>query len=324
MRRHGLILAFMAAAIVPALYAAPAQAQATRTWVSGVGDDANPCSRTAPCKTFAGAISKTATGGEINCLDPGGFGGVTIIKSISIICEHTVGGVLSAGAGVNGIVINLPAATDRVFLRGLDLNGAGNAQNGLRVVSGGSVHLHDSLIRNYSASNGLGISFQPAGAGELLVTNSTIADNGTGATGGGVLIQPTGVGGSANVRFQNVNVENNTSGILLNSTGNTGPGLNLALVNSTVSGNGGNGVRGLSPAGTAPVSIFIDNTTINANIGIGVNADGGATIRLRGSSIVLNATGVSAVNGGVLRSYGNNSIDGNSAGNGPITTIPLQ
>ena len=61
-----------------------AHAQATRTWVSGVGDDANPCSRTAPCKTFAGAISKTAAGGEINVLDPGGFGAVTITKSITI------------------------------------------------------------------------------------------------------------------------------------------------------------------------------------------------------------------------------------------------
>jgi hypothetical protein len=61
-----------------------AQAQATRTWVSGVGDDANPCSRTAPCKTFAGAISKTAPCGEISVLDPGGFGAVTITKSITI------------------------------------------------------------------------------------------------------------------------------------------------------------------------------------------------------------------------------------------------
>src|ERR1044072_7395304 len=82
-----------------ALNVLPAHAQATRTWVSGVGDDANPCSRTAPCKTFAGAISKTATGGEINCLDPGGFGGVTITKTLSIVCNYTEGGILSAGAG---------------------------------------------------------------------------------------------------------------------------------------------------------------------------------------------------------------------------------
>src|SRR5947199_317330 len=82
-------------------HAAPAQAQ-TRTWVSGVGDDLNPCSRTAPCKTFAGAISKTSAGGEINCLDSGGFGSVTITKSITIKCEGVIGGVLASGTfGIN-------------------------------------------------------------------------------------------------------------------------------------------------------------------------------------------------------------------------------
>src|SRR5467141_4932995 len=91
-------------------------AQATRTWVSGVGDDANPCSRTAPCKTFAGAISKTATGGEINVLDPGGFGAVTITKSISIISTFEAG-VLASGS--SGIVVNAPDGS-KVLLEGLD------------------------------------------------------------------------------------------------------------------------------------------------------------------------------------------------------------
>src|SRR5688500_7601139 len=159
--RHGAGTFLLVTALA---FAGQAHSQATRTWISGVGDDVNPCSRTAPCKTFAGAISKTAAGGEINCLDPGGFGGVTITKSISIICDYTEGGILSAGAGVNGIVINLPTANDTVFLSGLDFNGAGSAQNGLRVVSGGIVHLQRSIIRNYRASNGLGVSFQPAGA----------------------------------------------------------------------------------------------------------------------------------------------------------------
>src|SRR6266851_7414713 len=84
--------------------ASATHAQATRTWVSGVGDDVNPCSRTAPCKTFAGAISKTAPGGEIDCLDPGGFGAVTITKSLTIDCSATFGSVLAAGT--NGINVN--------------------------------------------------------------------------------------------------------------------------------------------------------------------------------------------------------------------------
>src|SRR5881275_1681887 len=104
------------------------QAQATRTWVSGVGDDANPCSRTAPCKTFAGAISKTAPSGEINCLDPSGFGAVTIIKSITISCEMGTAGVLVSGS--TGITVNV-AVSDIVYLRGLEFNGMGTGLNGI-------------------------------------------------------------------------------------------------------------------------------------------------------------------------------------------------
>src|SRR2546421_2034972 len=107
---------------------ASASAQATRTWVSGVGDDANPCSRTAPCKTFPGAISKTAAGGEINCLDPGGFGGVTITKSITISCEIGTAGVLVSGT--NAIIVSA-GANDVVVLKGLDIQGLGTGLNGI-------------------------------------------------------------------------------------------------------------------------------------------------------------------------------------------------
>src|SRR5687767_15444373 len=110
-------------------YAAPASAQATRTWVSGVGDDVNPCSRTAPCKTFAGAISKTATDGEINCLDPGGFGAVNITKSITIDCEDTQGSILAAGT--TGVIVNA-TTTSRIRLRGISINGAGSGTSCVR------------------------------------------------------------------------------------------------------------------------------------------------------------------------------------------------
>ena len=113
-----------------------AHAQATRTWVSGVGDDANPCSRTAPCKTFAGAISKTAANGEISVLDPGGFGAVTITKSITIVGRNAEAGILAAGT--NGIVISA-AATDRVVLRGLTIVGAGTGLSGIKFNSGASL-----------------------------------------------------------------------------------------------------------------------------------------------------------------------------------------
>src|SRR5262249_10812865 len=109
--RRITLLALAIGLLTPLLASAPAHAQATRTWVSGVGDDANPCSRTAPCKTFAGAISKTAPFGEINVLDPGGFGGVTITKSITISSEGFEAGVLVSGT--NGIIVNVPNVSDR-------------------------------------------------------------------------------------------------------------------------------------------------------------------------------------------------------------------
>src|ERR1700724_2168900 len=126
--RRIVLLAIAAGFVVPLMASAPASAQATRTWVSGVGDDANPCSRTAPCKTFAGSISKTAAGGEINCLDPGGFGALTITKSITISCEMGTAGVLVAGT--NGFVINA-AATDIVTVKGLDFDGIGTGISGI-------------------------------------------------------------------------------------------------------------------------------------------------------------------------------------------------
>src|ERR1700716_229032 len=120
MRRIAL-LAIVVGFLMPFLASAPAQAQATRTWVSGVGDDVNPCSRTAPCKTFAGAISKTAIAGEINCLDPGGFGAVTITKSMTLNCVGTLGSILASG--VPGIIINATAAGSKVHLRNLQITG---------------------------------------------------------------------------------------------------------------------------------------------------------------------------------------------------------
>src|SRR6185437_615326 len=120
MNKFRLTIKLLVTATFLLAFASLADAQATRTWVSGVGDDANPCSRTAPCKTFAGAISKTAAGGEINCLDPGGFGAVTITKAITIDCAHTEGGILAALT--NGVIVNA-AAGDKIILRGLDIDG---------------------------------------------------------------------------------------------------------------------------------------------------------------------------------------------------------
>src|SRR5260221_8869915 len=143
---------------------------ATRTWVSGVGNDADPGSRTAPCKTFAGAISKTADGGEIDTLDPGGFGALTITKSLTIDGIGTFASILASGT--TGIIIN--AAGIAVRLRRLSINGAGGGITGIRIVAASTVHIEDCHIFGFTAGAAHGINDQRTAGGKLFVTNTTI------------------------------------------------------------------------------------------------------------------------------------------------------
>ena len=290
----------------------------TRTFVSGVGNDADPCSRTAPCRTFAGAFNKTSAGGEINCLDPGGYGGLTINKSISIICQYTEGGSLVAGAGVNGITVNA-AATDSVFLRGIDFHGATTATNGLRILAGGFVHLQDSVIRRFNAASGLGVRIAPSTASQVTIENTTIADNGSGATGGGILIQPTGAGGSAQVTLRNVRLHSNANNQLrIDTTGNTGSGISLVVEDSQFIG-GANGIQVGQPAATTSVSGMIVDSFIALCSGTGIDVNGGSstTLRVGNTTITGCGTGVD-VGGGTINTYGNNRNRGNTA-NGAFT-----
>ena len=280
-------LAVLATCLSLGLAASTASAQATRTWVSGVGDDLNPCSRTAPCKTFAGAISKTATNGEINCLDPGAFGAVTIGKAISIVCQYTEAGAL-ATLGSNDITVNAPS-TDAVYLSGVDLQGANTGLNGVRFIAGKSLTIENSIIRNFGAVNGQGVSFKPSGTSRLVIRNSSIVSNGSGATGGGILIEPTGAG-VATATLNNVDVSNNAgAGILVN--------------------------------GASTVMIANANVTYNANFGIRT-ASGSPSVRVGTSVITGNGTGVS-VAAGTIESYCTNQLNGNS-GDGAFFGACLQ
>src|SRR5437879_1355726 len=148
MRRTQATLIFLLLASL----ALVARGQATRTWVSGLGDDVNPCSRTAPCKTFAGAISKTAAGGEIDCLDPGGFGAVTITKALTIDCDAGTGGASILVSGTNGIVINANATTDVIYLRNMGINGLGTGINGISVLAAKTVHLQEVDIYGFTTA----------------------------------------------------------------------------------------------------------------------------------------------------------------------------
>jgi hypothetical protein len=189
-------------------------AQATRTWVSGVGDDANPCSRTAPCKTFAGAISKTAAGGEIDVLDPGGFGAVTITKSITIRAIGFDAGVLVVGT--NGININA-AATDSVMIDGLSINGAGNgySSNGINVSQAGDVYIRNCIIQGFNQSSSSGINLSNTAARtRVTVESSTILYNTN-----GISVNSSANNGHLKV-FNSQILSNDVDGIFVTGTGN--------------------------------------------------------------------------------------------------------
>lgn len=325
MRMVGRMLALAGSIIFIASlgFAAPAAAQATRTWVSGVGDDANPCSRTAPCKTFAGAISKTAAGGEINCLDDGGFGAVTITKAMTIDCVTHEGGI--SASGTTGVLVNA-GVNDVVTLRGLDILGGGTAVNGVRFIAGGALQIEDSVIRGVNAANAYGVNFAPSGASRLLILNSVISNNGnaTGATGGGVLIQPTGAGGSAQVVIRNTTINGNLgAGLVASTVGNTGgPNTLVAIIGGSVSGNNA-GVSAVSPPATKSVGVSLTGVVVTQNATFGVGSNGStAQIRMMDTLLSGNNEGIKIASGGFVLSYGNNVRFGNATEGAFSATLP--
>lgn len=290
-------LLFAAGAVSMFLFAAAltANAQATRTWVSGVGDDVNPCSRTAPCKTFAGAISKTATNGEINCLDPGGFGAVTITKSITIDCEDTQGSILASG--VNGVIVN--GSGIDVRLRGLSINGAGTGLNGVRVILGARLTL-DEVVCSGFTSHGVSIE-NASGAFSLVVFNSSFRNN----TGNGINTFVTGTG-SANIAVDSSLLAFNNIGL------NLGAAAKGSIQDSTISNNAGQGLR----ADGATSSLSASQNQIVHN-GTGVLSANGAVSRIGANRVSFNTTGLNGA-GATLCSFGSNFVDGNTA-NGAVT-----
>lgn len=307
-----MILSILCALGAVVLSTLPANAQATRTWVSGVGDDANPCSRTAPCKTFAGAISKTQAGGEINCLDPGGYGAVTVTKSITIDCEDTQGSILASGT--TGVIVN--GANIIVNLRGLSINGApptAPGLNGVRLLQASVLHIEKCFIIGFTgaAPNGNGIIVNnTAGTPELTVIDTTLAHNGVGSTSAGILIKPSGSGG-AKVQLSNVSAVDNIVGISADGTATTGT-INVMITDSEVAGSSQQGILALTSS--AAVNIMIDRTSVAHTGSEGLRAQGAnARMRFANSNITGNGTGTSCVGCAALASYGNNHIDGNTA-----------
>jgi hypothetical protein len=286
------------------------QAQATRTWVSGVGDDANPCSRTAPCKTFAGAISKTATGGEINVLDPGGFGGVTITKSITISSEGFEAGVLVSGT--NAIIVNA-TSTSNVVLRGLDIEGLGTGLAGIKVLAAGSVSVENCTINNFTQA---GIDFAPSAAttstSQLRVINSIVRNN-LGASSGGIRVRP-GTNVSANGLIVDTQIANNQFGLRVEDKSK------VTAKNTAVTASTGAGFIAVSAAGLN-ADLYLDSCVASSNAN-GIKADNAAAnVRIGRTTISGNTNGLATTGGGHITTFQNN----NNADTGtPTDTIPQQ
>lgn len=288
-----------------------AYGQATRTWVSGVGDDANPCSRTAPCKTFAGAISKTATGGEIDVLDPGGFGAVTITKSITIDGSGagTMAGVLVSGT--NGITIQVPAGSE-VILRGIDFEGLGTGLAGVAVSGGsgaGTVHIEDARFDQFSNP---AIQVAGSGAGSSVTTvivKNTKIRNCSGAGVAGISADATN--GAVSLVTDGVSVYNCGVGLSANA------GAKVNAANSNFSANT-NGVVANNGA-----TVTLDTTVVSLCPGAGVQSEGtGTTVRLTNTSIFDNGgAGLATSAGGAIISFVNNRIYGNTPNGSPTTSV---
>lgn len=260
LRVHPRLLALPAMLAVILLFlvaASGAHAQATRTWVSGVGDDVNPCSRTAPCKTFAGAISKTASGGLINALDSGGWGTVTITKPITIDATATGGGILNSG-GIPGVTIN---TTGAVTLRGLDINGASIGATcgtvpGVRILAASSVRIEDVRIGSQDYGPGVGIA-PTAGDTDVVLDGVDIRDT----CAGGVNVEPA-AGATADVTVKNTTISSTASALRVADGGRAW------LSGSTIFGN----AIGLEPVGTGQIYSYFGTNQVHGN-----GIDGAAT-----------------------------------------------
>jgi hypothetical protein len=268
-----------------------ANAQATRTWISGVGDDANPCSRTAPCKTFAGAISKTATSGEIDCLDPGGFGALTITKPITLDCQSGVGSVLVSGT--DGITINSPNPGDAITIRNLTLEGLGNGLSGISIVAATTVRLENLKINNFATA---GVMVNASASVDLSMNNVTI----TAANPTGIGVSMTTTAGLATAELDNVRIWNTHPGI-------QGRDNSVWTVHDSDLSFDGVAVKAFEAGST----INVINCQLNNN-NVAVQSVAGSTINVIDTTMSQNATALNP-NGGVLLSNGNNSVNGNTS-----------
>jgi hypothetical protein len=291
-----------------------ASAQATRTWISGVGDDVNPCSRTAPCKSWQGAIPKTAAGGEIDALDPGGFGAVTITKSITLDggVGPNVAGILVAST--NGIIVNAPLNA-KVTIRNLAINGLGATGspgiNGILYLAGEALRVENTHIFGFGEN---GINVDLSNNGSLVVNNTDIRDINNGSA-----IRLNTTSGMVLANLDHVRLERSGSNGL-HAVGRT----RVIVSNSVIALNGNAGILAESVSNNPNYGIVeVNNCEINMNNAGLVAGPGGVTIRVSNSHITTNAFNWQ-VNGGLLFSFGDNIVAGNNTTNPASAPAPTK
>jgi hypothetical protein len=306
MTKSALHAAVLGAMLV-VLSQASVHAQAARTWVASVpagGNDVNACSRTAPCKTFSGALAKTIAGGEISCVDADDYGAVTITKSISIVCDNTEAGIATSTVGVTVNTL----ASDTVTLSGIDFEGAGTGTTAINFIQGGTLHVHKVRIRNFrggGTARAFGIFFAPTAAAALHVADSTITDSGTGFGGAGISVFSSPQGATASVT--NTRLENNLIGLRV-----IGAPLDVAVTDSTFVGNS-TGIVNSSG------NLMVKNVVVANNTNLGIaNAGTAASTRMGDSVVTGNPTGVTT-SSGIFTSYKNNQIRANTVDGTPLS-----
>lgn len=304
-------LAIMAFTLI---FTSGAQAQATRTWVSGTGDDVNPCSRTAPCKTLAGAIAKTLKDGEITALDPAPVGSVTITKSIYINGTHGAG-VASINHNLGtGILINITDAADvrkAVRLRSLDINGLSTGVNGVRIVSANNVWIEDCVIDGNTGdglSTGIGVLVNETNGCNLFLTDTVIHKNVVG-------VRLTTTTGFAVASIKNCNIEGNTTGVIANQNSF------VTVTASRLSSNAGDALKTTFSGAT----INATDCVMSNNVGAAANASvNGSTIRMASNQVNDNGSSFLIAAGATVASDAENRVIGNAGGVAPNATITKQ
>lgn len=300
MKKLSAVFAFAAFA---ALIAPAAHAQATRTWVSGVGDDVNPCSRTAPCKTLAGAISKTAAGGEISVLDPVPLGALTITKAITINGEGPVASILASLT--NGVIVNA-GANDVIHIRNIQIFGAGNGINGIRFLAGKHLHVENCSIYGFT-NHGIDVSLGAATTSRLTVRNTSFLNIGQ------VAVRVFATSGTPTASLDNVRIQSATIGLDVLGSGNG------TISNSVISH-----VTNQAIVAENAATINAESVTLSNN-GTGVSAfSSGSTVRISNCDIFNNTTGINVAPGGTVLSFINNRILGNGTNGAPNATQAQQ